>query len=101
MATRGAVSYLLLAASLFYIAVPFLKSIVSNFFVILHPGKTRRFFAKGVTTGRMQSFFGMLFTLSMLPTLALTCADANFRALYRKFVSIKKLLEWKTSAASE
>ena len=101
MATRGAVSYLLLAASLFYIAVPFLKSIVSDFFVILHPGKTRRFFAKGVTTGQMQSFFGMLFTLSMLPTLALTCADAIFRALYRMFVSKKKLLEWKTSAASE
>lgn len=101
MLTEDAVSYLLIAGSLLYIAVPFLRSVVSQFSNMLAQGITRRFFAKGVTTGLRQSFFGMLFTLSMLPVLALTSLDAISRSLYRMLVSKKKLLEWQTSAASD
>ncbi len=89
---------ILMFASLFYITIPFLCSLISQILALAATGITRRFFSRGVTTGVWQSFIGMLFSLSMLPMSAFVSADAIFKAAYRSIVTKKRLLEWQTFA---
>ena len=60
----------------------------------------RRYYSKAFPKA-MESLLQALVMLILLPQLAATSADAIFRALYRRFFSKKKLLQWVTAAENE
>jgi len=65
------------------------------------PHMLSRLYYSGLLPAALSALLRAALALVMLPQTAWTCLDAILRALWRLFVSGKKLLEWTTAAQSE
>lgn len=90
----------LVLSAFFTVAAPFLIGIITSFLFSGIAGFTSRYYSGAVPVSA-ELLLRMLYHLVFLAHDAYLGADAAIRALYRKWVSHKNLLEWTTAAQGE
>ncbi len=91
---------LLMILALVSLKLPYCISLISSIFNNGFYNITRKYYSNVISETTeiiSKSFFSVIF----LPQQALTSLDASIRALWRKYISKKNLLEWTTAYSAE
>lgn len=84
----------------FSLTIPYLCSFLNSVFYNGFYSISRKYYSN-IASQTSEILSQGLFSLLLLPQQAIISADAVIRALWRKYVSKKNLLEWTTSAQTE
>jgi cyclic beta-1,2-glucan synthetase len=94
------ISKVLILISVFAVLTPYLTGIAVSIINNGYFGLSRKYYSSAISETKSllaQAFYAFM----LLPQFAMVSLDACARALWRRFISHKKLLEWTTSAQAD